>query len=100
MRALSKWWRRGCLPFSSAIGGSDRPPPPGATGRTDHSALRLLYDLLAALPAERVPAYQPYWVTRAALLCHLGRSAEAEAARRRAIGLTDDPAIRTFLEED
>ncbi len=101
-----------------------------ATGRTDHAALRLLYDLLAerapslgvltaraaalleageaeaaeaalaALPAERVAAYQPFWVTRAALLRRLGRLAEAEAARRRAIGLTDDPAIRAFLEED
>ncbi|WP_439597091.1 RNA polymerase sigma factor [Falsiroseomonas sp.] len=100
-----------------------------ATGRTDHAALRLLYDLLAeqapslgvltaraaalleagdiraaeaalaALPAERVAAYQPYWATRAALLRCQGRDAEEAAARQRAIGLTEDPAIRDFLRD-
>ncbi|NKC30786.1 RNA polymerase sigma factor [Falsiroseomonas selenitidurans] len=100
-----------------------------ATGRTDHAALRLLYDLLAqqapslgvltaraaalleagdlaaaavalaALPADRVADYQPYWVTRAALLRQQGLVAEAAAARRRAIGLTQDPAVRRFLED-
>ncbi|MGX9965980.1 RNA polymerase sigma factor [Roseomonas sp. F4] len=100
------------------------------TGRTDHAALRLLYDLLAArapslgvltaraaalleagepeaaeaalaaLPMDRVASYQPYWVTRAALLRRQGRLAEAGAARDRAIGLTEHPSIRDFLRED
>jgi RNA polymerase sigma-70 factor (ECF subfamily) len=59
-------------------------------GRTDEALARL-----DALPAERVGAYQPFWVTRAHLLRRLGRP--HEAALSRAAGLTEDPAVRAFL---
>ncbi len=52
--------------------------------------------ILDSLPPERVAGHQPYWATRAALLALAG-SAEADAAFTRALGLTEDPAIRRFL---
>ncbi len=42
-------------------------------------------------------AYQPYWAVRAHLLQRLGKAAEALDAFDRAIGLTEDPAVRQFL---
>ncbi len=42
-------------------------------------------------------AYQPYWAVRAHLLQRLGRTPEAWDAFDRAIGLTEDPAVRQFL---
>lgn len=54
---------------------------------------------LDALPAAETAAYQPYWATRAHLLARGGRHAEAGAAYTRAIGLTEDPALRRFLLE-
>jgi RNA polymerase sigma-70 factor (ECF subfamily) len=56
--------------------------------------------LLQAMPAETVRDYQPYWALAAHLLERLGREAEAEAARTRAIGLCRDPAMRAFLQRD
>jgi len=53
--------------------------------------------LLAALPAESVAAYQPYWALAAHLLARLGRQDEARVAYGRAIGLCEDPAMRAFL---
>jgi predicted RNA polymerase sigma factor len=53
--------------------------------------------LLDALDHAAVAAYQPYWAVRAHLLRHLGRATEAMEAYERAIGLTEDPAIRRFL---
>jgi RNA polymerase sigma-70 factor (ECF subfamily) len=41
--------------------------------------------------------YQPYWALRAHLLGKLGKQDEARAAYRRAIGLSEDPAVREFL---
>lgn len=55
-------------------------------------ALRLLDDI----PAERVVAYQPYWVTRAHALIAVGHS-DARQAVDRAIGLTQDAASRAYL---
>lgn len=52
---------------------------------------------LDALEAPAVATYQPYWAVRAHLLRSLDRSTEADAAYDRAIGLTEDPAIRSFL---
>ena len=96
-----------------------------STGLTEWRALAMLYDLLArhapslgttvaqaavlaetdeaerglalldSLPADRVAAYQPYWVTRAHLLRRTGRP--SDDAKRRAIGLTEDPAVRAWL---
>ena len=55
---------------------------------------------LAALDAinpDNVSAYQPYWAVRAHLLQRLGKKPEALDAIDRAIGLTEDPAVRQFL---
>lgn len=53
--------------------------------------------LLEAIDQDRVRTYQPYWAVRAHLLQRLGRPAPAKEAFDRAIGLTEDEAIRTFL---
>jgi RNA polymerase sigma-70 factor (ECF subfamily) len=96
------------------------------TGATDWEALRTLYRAivlvapslgarvalasvvgrldgaaagLAALePLESSAAtFQPYWATRAHLLAQAGQAAQAAAAYTRAIALTDDEAVRTYL---
>ncbi len=41
--------------------------------------------------------YQPYWAVRAHLLQRLGKTREASDAYDRAIGLTEDSAVRQFL---
>jgi RNA polymerase sigma-70 factor (ECF subfamily) len=99
------------------------------TGATDWPALALLYeglvrisptigalvgrsaaiaqahglaDALAQLQQidpEDVRDYQPYWALLAHLMQELGRPQEAASAYQRALGLTEDPAIRTFLQE-
>ncbi|MBK6685786.1 MAG: RNA polymerase subunit sigma-70 [Deltaproteobacteria bacterium] len=101
----------------------------GITGVTQHHALRTLYDLLLihvpsmgvavaraaalleagdlqggqhaldALTAEDAHRYQPYWVTRARLYELRGAPSEQRAALRRALGLTEDPAVRSFLTD-
>lgn len=53
--------------------------------------------LLQAIPPGSVASYQPYWALAAHLLEQLGRGDEAQAARTRAIGLCEDPAMRAFL---
>lgn len=94
------------------------------TGTTDWSALRQLYTALvavapslgsrvalaavigrvdgpdaglAALPPDG-DDFQPWWATRADLLARAGRAAEASVAYERAIELTDDAAVREYLE--
>jgi RNA polymerase sigma-70 factor (ECF subfamily) len=52
---------------------------------------------LDALPRETVTTYQPYWALRAHLLKTRGRTGEAREAYARAIGLSEDPAVREFL---
>jgi RNA polymerase sigma-70 factor (ECF subfamily) len=52
---------------------------------------------LSALPAERVRDDQSFWAVTAHLHRTRGDDGEADAAYRRAAGLTDDPAVRTFL---
>lgn len=55
---------------------------------------------LALLPAELVVEYQPYWALKADLLHRLGDDREVERhAFSRAIGLTEDPAVRQYLLE-
>jgi predicted RNA polymerase sigma factor len=96
-------------------------------GRTDWEAIALLYEglvqlapsigalvgraaasaeardaatgwaLLQEIPTQAVNTYQPYWALAAHLLRHLGRSAEANEAYARAVGLCEDPAMREFL---
>ena len=41
--------------------------------------------------------YQPYWAVRADALRRHGRLDEAQQAYARAIGLTEDDAVRRFL---
>lgn len=53
--------------------------------------------VLDAIEVETVSGYQPYWAVRAHLLQRLGKTAEAQEAYDRAIGLAEDPAIREFL---
>lgn len=53
--------------------------------------------LLRAIPSDAVASYQPYWALAAHLLERMGRCDEAHAARERAIGLCEDPAMRAFL---
>lgn len=54
---------------------------------------------LTALPAEAVKNYQSYWALKAYLLKQLGCQSDAQRAYERAIGLTEDAAIREFLLE-
>jgi len=54
--------------------------------------------LLDALPEEVVRNYQPAWVLRAHCLQDLGAAEDATAAGRRAVGLTEDPAVRSHLQ--
>ena len=97
------------------------------TGRTDWDAIALLYagllrcaptvgahvahaaalaeakgvdaglETLAAIARQAVATYQPYWALRAHLLKGLGRVEEANEAYARAIGLSENMAVRDFL---
>ena len=53
--------------------------------------------VLDGIESDAVSSYQPYWAVRAHLLQQLGKHAEALDAYDRAIGLAEDPAVRTFL---
>ncbi len=53
--------------------------------------------LLDALEEPAVATYQPYWAVRAHLLRLLDRGGEADEAYDRAVGLSEDPAVRRFL---
>jgi predicted RNA polymerase sigma factor len=53
--------------------------------------------VLDRVDSDLVSSYQPYWAVRAHLLQQLSRTAEALDAYDRAIGLTEDPAVREFL---
>lgn len=52
---------------------------------------------LKALTASAAENYQPYWALKAHLLKNLSQQSAAHQAYSRAIGLTEDPAIREFL---
>jgi RNA polymerase sigma-70 factor (ECF subfamily) len=97
------------------------------TGRTDWESIALLYEglvslapgigalvgraaavaeardaatawsLLQMIPAEAVASYQPYWALAAHLLKRLGQTTQSADAYRRAIGLSEDSALRAFL---
>ena len=53
--------------------------------------------VLDKIDLEAGSAYQPYWAVRAHLLRRLGKTSAAADAFDRAIGLTEDPAVRQFL---
>jgi RNA polymerase sigma-70 factor, ECF subfamily len=46
---------------------------------------------------ERVVSHQSYWAVRAHLLARAHRASEAKAAFERAVGLTSEPTVRTYL---
>jgi predicted RNA polymerase sigma factor len=99
------------------------------TGETDWQAIALLYEGLVRIAprigsvvgravalaqagdpaaglgalddiaADRIASYQPYWAARGHLLYSLGKTKDACKAWQRAIGLTDDPALRQYLTE-
>lgn len=52
---------------------------------------------LEKIPGESMRNYQPYWALKAHLLQNLNRLTEAKEAYQRAIGLSEDRAIRDFL---
>ena len=52
---------------------------------------------LDAIDPDDICTFQPYWAVRAHLLRRLGKTPEAFDAFDRAIGLTEDPAVRQFL---
>lgn len=52
---------------------------------------------LDAIHDAAVDRFQPAWSTRAHLLAEIGRTADAAAAYRRAIDLTTDPGVATYL---
>lgn len=58
-----------------------------------NQALRVLRRLVAA----EVRSYQPYWVTLAAAQAAAGDLPPAGQAMQTAIGLTEDPAVRSYL---
>ncbi len=53
--------------------------------------------LLDEIDGAAVRTHQPYWAVRAHLLAQLRRGREASEAYDRAIGLTEDVAVRRFL---
>jgi RNA polymerase sigma-70 factor (ECF subfamily) len=53
--------------------------------------------VLNAIEQDAVSIYQPYWAVRAHLLKLLGKDTEAHRSYDRAIGLSEDSAIRQFL---
>jgi RNA polymerase sigma-70 factor (ECF subfamily) len=55
--------------------------------------------LLDAIDSGSITSYQPYWAVRAHLLSELKRAREAQEAFDRAIGLSEDDAVRSFLLE-
>lgn len=57
-------------------------------------------DDLASLSHADVAAYQPYWAVMGRLWARLGQVQPARQAYQRAIGLTEDPAVRQFLLEN
>ncbi|MBW4484473.1 MAG: RNA polymerase subunit sigma-70 [Tildeniella torsiva UHER 1998/13D] len=52
---------------------------------------------LETIPPDAVKNYQPYWALKAHLLHNLNQAAAAKDAYQRAIGLSEDAAIRDFL---
>lgn len=54
---------------------------------------------LDALPEEEVRAYQPYWVVRARLAERRQDPQGTRTYLTRALGLTEDPAVRRFLAD-
>ena len=68
-----------------------------AAAHAEANSTRAGLALLDEIASESVTSYQPYWAVRAHLLRELGQTREATDAFDRAIGLSEDDAVRTFL---
>lgn len=68
-----------------------------AAAMLEASGPRAAWRRLSAIRHDDVVTYQPYWVMAAQILSGLGRSQEAQAARAKALDLTEDPAVRAFI---
>ena len=55
-------------------------------------------ELLDAIQTSGVAGHQPWWAARASLLAMMGRKKEAETAYTRAIALTRNEAVQTWLK--
>jgi RNA polymerase sigma-70 factor (ECF subfamily) len=55
-------------------------------------------EALDAIAPSLIGNHQPYWAVRADLLSRLGRRDEADAVYDRAMGLSEDEAVRSFLQ--
>ncbi|MBI4269553.1 MAG: RNA polymerase subunit sigma-70 [Candidatus Rokubacteria bacterium] len=128
LAAASRAGRPGRFQYEAAIQSAHAQR--AVTGRSDWEAIALLYEglvacaptigarvghaaalaeargaavgiaALEAIPVEEVKVYQPYWALRAHLLKSLGRAPEARHAYERAIGLSEDAAVREFLTRE
>jgi len=56
-------------------------------------------DALERIPIDSIKTYQPYWALKASLLQKMSYPLEAKEPYQRAIGLSEDRAIREFLIE-
>ncbi len=68
-----------------------------AAAHAEASGAQAGLSLLDAIDSDSVTSYQPYWAVRAHLLRELKRAREAKDAFDRAIGLSEDEAVRSFL---
>jgi predicted RNA polymerase sigma factor len=68
-----------------------------AAAHAESESAKAGLSLLDDIDAEAVTSYQPYWAVRAHLLSTLNRAREAKDAYDRAIGLSEDDAVRKFL---
>lgn len=55
-------------------------------------------ELLDAIQTSGVTGHQPWWAARASLLVMMGRKGEAETAYIRAIALTRNEVVQTWLK--
>ena len=84
------------LAFTPSIGAAVAHAAAAARVHGAEYALGLL-DGIAAENGARVREYQAWWALRADLLGKVGKVGEAAEAYRRAIGLSQDEAVRGFL---
>lgn len=89
--ALHDWLDRVAPSFGGAVARA------AALGRAGRAAEGLA--ALDGLPRDRAERHQPYWAARAHLLGEAGDPDGAAAAYDRALGLSEDPAVRAFLAE-
>ncbi len=69
----------------------------GATDRLNPPCEAATQSVLSRLSPPDVAGYLPYWVTLARAETASGHRASALQSLERAIGLTEDPAVRAYL---